>query len=264
LPIRSALDYHNGMFRLCAMSAARFNEQHHDDSAEEVIHAAVSRFRSKPVLTTSFGIQSAVLLHMTSRIRPDIPVVWIDTGYLPPETYRYAEDLTKQFDLNLQVYQSDLSPARMEAIHGRLWERSEPEALDAYHRMRKVQPLHRAFRDLGAKIWITGVRSTQTDFRSGLDRAVRHGVMCKIHPLLHWTDDDVERYFRRWNLPRHPLESAGYRTVGDAHLSRATGNEDEPDRATRFGGKRQECGIHLPVETPPSAPLIPVTRRSHG
>lgn len=252
------------MFRLCAMSAARFSEQHHDDSAEEVIRSAVSRFGSRPVLTTSFGIQSAVLLHMTSRIRPDIPVVWIDTGYLPAETYRYADDLMKRFDLNLHVYQSEISPARMEAIHGRLWERPEPEALDTYHRMRKVQPLQRAFRDLRAKIWITGVRSSQTDFRSGLDRAVRHGVMCKIHPLLHWTDEDVERYFREWDLPRHPLATAGYRTVGDAQLSEAAADDDKDDRATRFGGRTQECGIHLPVNATSPTPRVPVVRRTIG
>lgn len=243
------------------MSAARFTEQHHDASAEEVIHAAVSRFGSRPVLTTSFGIQSAVLLHMSSRIRPGIPVVWIDTGYLPAETYRYAEDLTERFRLNLHVYQSDVSPARMEAIHGRLWERPEPEALDAYHRMRKVQPLHRAFRELRAKIWITGVRSSQTDYRARLPRAVRHGVMCKVHPLLHWTDEDVERYFQEWDLPRHPLAMAGYQTVGDAQLSRPKDAGDGDDRTTRFNGRTQECGIHLSAETMPASPLIPIARR---
>lgn len=199
---------------------------------------------------------------MTARIRADIPVVWIDTGYLPAETYRYAEELTKRLSLNLHVYQSDISPARMEAIHGRLWEQPEREALDTYHSIRKVEPLHRAFRELRAKIWITGVRRAQTDFRAGLKRAVRHGVMCKVHPLLEWKDEEIERYFEEWNLPRHPLASKGYTTVGDAQLSRAATESDSGERTTRFGGKTQECGIHLPAEGERRRPVIPIMHRT--
>jgi len=95
-------------------------------------------------LTTSFGIQSAVLLHQLSQLTQSlggvkIPVIWVDTGYLPPETYRYAEQLLQRLPLDLRVVQSDLSPARMEAIHGRLWESSEAEDRQLYNQIRKAR-----------------------------------------------------------------------------------------------------------------------------
>ena len=226
------------------MSTRRFARRYADSPAQAVIHAAVSRFGSRVVVTTSFGIQSAVLLHMVSRIAPATPVVWIDTGYLPPETYRYADRLAREFDLNLHVYQSTVSPARMEALHGRLWEEEDPQALDRYHHLRKVEPLDRALRDLRATAWLAGVRRAQTEHRAGLPRVQRQGRMCKIHPILDWSDDDVERYFREHDLPRHPLAEQGYLTVGDAQLSRPVAPGETDPRASRFGGRKQECGIH--------------------
>ena len=74
------------------------------------------------MLSTSFGVQSAVMLHLATRVKPDVKILWIDTGYLPPETYRFAAALTRRLGLNLTVEQSDITPARMEALHGKLWE----------------------------------------------------------------------------------------------------------------------------------------------
>lgn len=210
-------------------------------------------------MTTSFGIQSAVLLHMATRAEPQIPVIWIDTGYLPAETYRYADQLAEHLTLNLHVYQSRMTPARMEALYGRLWEHPDPAALDRYHAIRKVEPLNRALRELGAKAWLAGVRRDQTDHRATFKRIQRHGRYCKYHPLLEWRDADVTAYLDAHDLPRHPLAERGYVTVGDAQLSRplavdAGGRADGPAhesdaavtaRATRFGGRKQECGIHV-------------------
>ena len=101
-------------------------------------------------LTTSFGIQSSVLLHLLSGMDRgrDIPVIWVDTGYLPPETYRYAEDLSQRFDLNLHIAQSSSSAARMEALHGRLWESGVVEDMELYLKIRKVEPLEEAMHRL--------------------------------------------------------------------------------------------------------------------
>jgi phosphoadenosine phosphosulfate reductase len=90
-------------------------------------------------LTTSFGIQAAVSLHLISRLDRRVPVIWVDTGYLPPETYAYAEDLMQRLDLQVRVAQAVMSPARMEALHGRLWESGQVEDLETYHRIRKVE-----------------------------------------------------------------------------------------------------------------------------
>lgn len=248
--------------RWCTISVRRFQRRLAAAPATSIIEAAVSRLGSRAVVTSSFGTQSAVLLHMVRQIAPRIPVVWIDTGYLPPETYQYAHRLKREFDLNLHTYQSHMSPARMEALYGRLWEETDPAALERYHQIRKVEPLHRALRELSATAWIAGVRRSQTDYRRTLQVAQRQGRICKIHPLLEWSDEDVAAYFDEHDLPRHPLSAQGYATVGDAHLSRpvdastSTSNSTSVDaeatatadadtaRATRFAGRAQECGIH--------------------
>ena len=122
-------------------------------SAQDQLKWGFEQFDERFVLTTSFGIQSAVLLHMTVGIKSNLKpkVIWIDTGYLPKETYNYAEELTKLFELNLVVAQSPISPARMEASYGRLWETGLPKDLEKYHQIRKVEPLEKAFSDLNYK-----------------------------------------------------------------------------------------------------------------
>jgi len=221
-----------------------------DASPEAVVAAAAERFGDGLVVTTSFGIQAAATLHLASTVVPGIPVLWVDTGYLPPETYRFADALARRLDLDLHVYQSPVSPARMEALHGRPWEEGSAEALDRYDRLRKVEPLQRGLRELGATAWISGVRADQTEFRRTLRRIDRHGERAKIHPILHWSARDVHAYLKRHDLPYHPLFEQGYATVGDWHSSRPAGaGASEADaRATRFGGLKQECGIHLTPE----------------
>ena len=126
-------------------------------SAEDRVAWALERFGSSVVLTSSFGAQAAVCLHLVTRQRPDIPVILVDTGYLFPETYRYIDALTERLELNLKVYRAELSPAWQEARFGRLWEQGV-EGLDRYNEMNKVEPMQRALRELGAKAWIAGLR----------------------------------------------------------------------------------------------------------
>ncbi len=201
-------------------------------------------------LTTSFGIQSAVLLHQVRQLAQSlgdakIPVIWVDTGYLPPETYRYAEQLLERLPLDLQIVQSELSPARMEALHGRLWESSEAEERQLYNQIRKVQPLDRAFHDLDVHCWASGVRGGQTDHRRGMSVLDSVRGLWSLRPLLSWTKKDVYYYMQEHDLPQHPLFEQGYSTVGDWHSS-APEDGTLRGRATRFGGLHQECGIHLP------------------
>ncbi|MBW2448126.1 MAG: phosphoadenylyl-sulfate reductase [Deltaproteobacteria bacterium] len=215
---------------------------------EAVVAAAAERFGDGLVVSTSFGIQAAATLHLASSIVPGIPVVWVDTGYLPPETYRFADTLVRQLDLNLHVFQSPMSPARMEALHGRAWEEGTVEALDRYDQLRKVEPLQRGLQELGATAWISGVRAEQTAHRKTLPRVGRHGGRAKIHPILHWSARDLHGYLKANGLPYHPLFDEGYATVGDWHSSRPVGADDTDERSTRFGGLKQECGIHLSPE----------------
>ncbi|MFM2079625.1 MAG: hypothetical protein RLZZ219_307 [Cyanobacteriota bacterium] len=196
-------------------------------------------------LTTSFGIQAAVSLHLLSRLDRSVPVIWVDTGYLPPETYTYAEALIERLGLRVHVAQARMSPARMEALHGRLWETGRVEDLETYHRIRKVEPLDRAMADLGVSCWASGVRGRQTDHRSAMQPLELVRGRWALRPLLDWTSRDVYYYMQEHELPQHPLFALGYSTVGDWHSS---GPDDgtSSGRSTRFGGLKQECGIHLP------------------
>lgn len=227
-----------------------------ESTPAETVRHAHELFGNKLVMSTSFGIQSAVLLHIVTRQVPDIPVIWIDTGYLPTETYRYAERLRKELDLKLHVYQSTLSPAHMEALHGRLWESGKPEDLDRYHWLRKLEPMQRALWDLGASAWLSGIRRNQTAYRETLPAVTMQWGVLKIHPILSWTDDDVERYIAEHKLIRHPLQEEGFMSVGDAQLSSPPHAPAESDqqrrdgstgtgRSGRFNGLREECGLHV-------------------
>jgi phosphoadenosine phosphosulfate reductase len=223
------------------------NHQLADADALKIVQWAVDTFGEGLVMTTSFGIHSAVMLHMVTRVIPDIPVIWIDTGYLPNVTYLFAEQLTERLQLNLKVYQSPISPARMEAIHGRLWAQNDVESLNLYDQIRKVEPMQRALQELKATAWLAGLRRGQTDHRKTLNVVNLQGAIYKVLPILNWTSKQVYEYLVAYDLPYHPLFDQGYVTVGDWHSSRPLSADDANERDTRFKGLKQECGIHLPM-----------------
>ena len=196
-------------------------------------------------LSSSFGAESALMLHLVTRDAPGIPIVFLDTGYLFPETYQFAEELTQKLGLNLKVYGPRMTPARQEALYGRLWNGSE-EDLAKYHQINKIEPMDRALRELGASAWIAGLRRDQTEFRSGL-RVVEPQAdgLLKIHPILGWTKKDIRDYMLAHDLPYHPLYHYGYRSIGDVHSTTPT-TLDQDERDGRHLGEKRECGIHLP------------------
>lgn len=221
------------------------NERLANADAPTAIEWAAETFGDGLAMTSSFGAQSALMLHLATRVLPDIPVIFIDTGYLFPETYRFAEELTDRLKLNLKVYQPAMSPARMEALRGKLWEEGL-DGLNEYDRVRKVEPLQRAMAELGVTAWLAGLRAKQTEFRKSLRKLEKQGARYKVHPVLAWTTKDVHEYLKRHDLPYHPLYDQGYASIGDVHSTRPiTAQEDE--RAGRFRGLKQECGIHLPA-----------------
>lgn len=203
---------------------------------------AVETFGGRLVLTTSFGAQAAVMLHLVTRIVPDIPVVFIDTGYLFPETYRFARDLAQRLKLNLKKYRGEMSAAEQEALFGKLWEQG-PEALTRYNFLNKVEPMDRAVRDLGATAWLAGLRRDQASSRRELGVVQVQNRVTKIHPILDWSGRDVRRYLTKHDLPYHPLWEQGYVSIGDWHSTAplAAGMTEEE---TRFNGMKRECGLH--------------------
>ncbi|MGF1535615.1 MAG: phosphoadenosine phosphosulfate reductase [Elainellaceae cyanobacterium] len=222
------------------------NRQLSRADAERIVRWAIEAFGDGLIMSTSFGIQSAVMLHLVTQVKPNIPVVWVDTGYLPAKTYLFAESLTTRLDLNLHVYQSELSPARMEALYGKLWAQTDLESLNQYDRIRKVEPMQRALRELNAQAWLAGLRAEQTQHRRSLEVVNRQSGVYKVLPILSWTSKEIYYYLKDNDLPYHPLFDEGYMSVGDWHSSRPITASDDDARDTRFHGVKQECGLHLP------------------
>lgn len=206
------------------------------------IEAAVAHFGDSLILSTSFGIQSAVMLHLATSVKPDMPVVFVDTGYLFAETYQFAEGLRERLNLNLKVYQPRVTAARFEALHGRLWEGGEEE-LRQYGLVHKVEPMNRALAELGAQAWMSGLRHAQASTRQNLQVVERQKRTWKIHPILEWSERDVYHYLVQHNLPYHPLWEKGYVSVGDWHSSQPLSAGLAPEQ-TRFNGVKRECGLH--------------------
>ena len=211
-------------------------------SAVERVRWSLQTLPKQHVMSSSFGAQAAVMLHLMSSENPDIPVVLIDTGYLFPETYRFIDELAHRLDLNLQVFRADLSPAWQEARHGERWSQGIA-GLQAYNDENKVLPMKRALRQLDAGTWFAGLRRGQAKSRSATPFLDWSGNRWKVHPIADWTDRDVHRYLKQHDLPYHPLWEQGYLSIGDRHTTRSIHEVGDAER-TRFFGLKRECGLH--------------------
>jgi phosphoadenosine phosphosulfate reductase len=212
-------------------------------TAEQRVRWALDRFRPEIMLSTSFGVQSAVLLHMVTQQWPEIPVVMVDTQYLFPETYRFADQLTERLKLNLKVYRAQVSSAWLEARHGKLWEHGA-EGIERYNQINKVEPMQRAIRELGARGWITGLRRQQAISRNGVGVLQKQNGVVKIQPIIDWTDRMIYDYLKKYDLPYNPLWEQGYVSIGDVHTTRPL-TADMTEEQTRFFGLKRECGLHI-------------------
>ncbi len=212
-------------------------------TAEERVAFALDRWKPDILLTSSFGAQAAVLLHMATRQWPDIPIVLLDTQYLFPETYKFVDELTKRLGLNLKVYQAPISREWQEARWGKLWEQGV-EGITRFNAVNKVEPMGRALEELGAQAWITGLRRSQSSTRAGLQALAVQDGRVKVHPIYDWSNKDVHQYLTKHDLPYHPLWFEGYVSIGDVQTSRPMG-ADMTEEETRFFGLKRECGIHI-------------------
>jgi phosphoadenosine phosphosulfate reductase len=212
-------------------------------AAERRVEWALAALAGEHALSSSFGVQAAVSLHLVTRARPDIPVILVDTGDLFPEPYRFVDELRERLQLNLKVYRPEIGTAWMEARFGRLWEQGA-EGIARYNRLRKLEPMQRALGELGVRTWIAGIRRSQSESRAQTGFLELHDGRWKLHPIADWRDHDVWRYLHRHDLPYHPLWHEGYVSIGDVHSTRRwePGMRDED---TRFFGLQRECGLHL-------------------
>ena len=215
-------------------------------SSLEILEWGFDKFGNNLAFTTSFGIQSSVLLHLiqSSSLKNKVKIFWIDTGYLPKETYLYADILINRLSLNIDILQSKISPAYMEAVYGKLWESKSEEDIDKYHQMRKVEPLEEALKKYSISCWVSGVRAQQTENRSKMKFIESIRDRLSLRPILGWTQKEIFYYMEENKLPQHPLFAKGYSSIGDWHSSSAE-TVSTKGRATRFGGTKQECGLHV-------------------
>ncbi|MEM9383782.1 MAG: phosphoadenylyl-sulfate reductase [Pseudomonadota bacterium] len=211
-------------------------------TAPQRVAWALEHLPGSVVVSSSFGAQSAVMLHMVTRQRPDVPVILIDTGYLFPETYRFVDELTERLSLNLKVYRPATSAAWQEARYGKRWEQGEL-GISAYNQENKVEPMERALRELQVGTWFSGLRRVQASTRRALPVLSGSGERWKVLPVVDWSDRDVFEYLKAHELPYHPLWFEGYVSIGDVHTTQSLHDAGSADD-TRFFGLLRECGIH--------------------
>lgn len=219
-----------------------WNERFAKLTASQRVACALQTLPETHILTSSFGAQAAVCLHLLTAAKPDIPVVVIDTGYLFPETYQFIEQLSVLLDLNLRVCRAAQSPSWQEAIYGQRWQQGVA-GLEQYNYDNKVEPMQRALQDLRVGTWFTGVRRSQASSRAATPFIQHSGSYFKVAPIADWTDRDVHKYLKEHDLPYHPLWEQGYVSIGDVHTTRSI-HEAGSAEQTRFFGLKRECGLH--------------------
>ncbi|MGJ8582083.1 MAG: phosphoadenylyl-sulfate reductase [Psychromonas sp.] len=226
---------------------AEVNQLLEKQTAEQRVQWAIDNLESEFVLSSSFGIQAAVCLHMITSVKADTPVILTDTGYLFPETYRFIDDLTEQLNLNLKIYKAEHGPAWQEARFGKLWDQGV-DGLTKYNQINKVEPMKRALKELNAKTWFSGLRRSQSSSREDLSvLSIQNGCF-KFLPIVDWTNKEVHYYLQDNDLSYHPLWEQGYVSVGDVQTSRPL-EIGMTEEETRFFGLKRECGLHEdPIE----------------
>jgi len=212
-------------------------------TAEDVLEEhLLRRFPGKIALVSSFGTESAILLHMIAQIDKATPVIFLETGKLFPETLAYRDALIARLGLT-GVRNIRPSGAQLAAWDpdGKLWQKD----VDLCCAIRKTNPLDEALEGFDA--WITGRKRAQGGTRSNLN-VVETGPDGRItvNPLAHWDDARITAYFEEHDLPHHPLEAEGYTSIGCASCTmRPRPGEDK--RSGRWAGlDKTECGIHMP------------------
>lgn len=194
-----------------------------EKSPEEILQWAFD-LNKKVMLSTTFGPFTSVLIHMTTRIKPDVPVVWVDSGYNTNNTYITAEKLIQDYDLNMHIYTPELTTARRDALMNGI-PSPDDDMHEEFTRQVKLEPFQRAFAEIKPDIWLNGMRKEETEFRKSLDivTIAANGVV-KVAPLFNWTELDLEEYLYERELPQV---------------------EDYFDPTKAFDNR--ECGLHTKI-----------------
>lgn len=215
-------------------------QQFETRTPQQIIRWAVDEFWPEVALSSSFQTQSMPLLHMATRIRHDILIFFLDTGYHFWETLLFQEQLASHWKLNVLTLYRDNRWDEFTRNRIRTLPSDDPNLCCFIH---KVQPMQRAMKDM--KAWISGIRRDQTPVRARAKiLELQEDGLLKINPLLNWTKEDIKNYLREHGLPVHPLFQRGYRSIGCSPCTVAIGLNDD-ERAGRWHGRGKiECGLH--------------------
>ncbi len=190
--------------------------------------------------TSSFQSHSLALLHIISRIDRSIPVYFMNTGFLFPETLAFAEQIAADFGLSIMGLRPLVPKIHQLDDHGQLYFASDP---DYCCYLNKIQPLEPVL--MTHDVWINGIRGDQNDNRKAMQEEERapHGTV-RYHPMLHWTSRMVHEYGKQHALPPHPLEAAGYLSIGCEPCTTKYFGDGNERNSRWFGLNKTECGLH--------------------
>jgi len=214
----------------------------------KIVEWAHAQFGRDIMMSSSFGAESALLIHMATRVLPDIRIVMVDTGYLFPETHRFMEELRHRFNLNVWVYRTRNDPIAYlkQAGEGDPSWRNDVPACCAIN---KNEPFERAMMELKPRAWLRGIRRHQADTRRNrqiLEWSSRYDCYA-VSPLLNWSSKEIYYYLKQHDLPFHPLYEKGYLSIGcnPTSCTRAVGEGEDPRSGRWSGTDKVECGINL-------------------
>ena len=228
---------------LSSASAGPFNSHQARVAAAQALVSQELAAHIEPVVTNSFQAEDMVLLHMVLQTLPAVPVVFLDTGYHFAEVMQYRDRMAAEWKLNLVSLQAEQSVPEQEALFGIL-NRTDPGKCCG---LRKVKPLFSALEGYG--LWFTGLRREQAKSRAALsevdDFKLPSGKLIrKISPLTEWSARDVWTYAAKHDIPLLNLYDKGYTSIGCEPCTSLPTDPNDP-RSGRWGGQKQECGIHL-------------------
>lgn len=227
------------MPELTAEALARLNVKFEAAHPTEIIRWAAETFRPSVALTSSFGADSAALLHMAVSVDPQLEIRTVDTGVLFPETYEFIEALRKRLTLNLVVTKSRLNTAKFLTEHAG----QAPGAPGFCCEEDKVEAMERAL--AGLKGWMTGLQRSDapTRAKTPIVQALDTGVI-KVAPIAAWTTKQVYDYIKAHDLPFHPLWAQGYTSIGCWPCTTRPVDPNNPRSGRWTGQDKTECGIH--------------------
>jgi len=184
---------------------ASANAELRGQSALDIVKWAIAQADGRAIVSTNFRPYEAVILHLATRVQPDIPVLWVDHGYNRPATYKHAEQLKALLKLNIKAYVPKLTAAHYDAVHGGMPKPTpeNEECIKAFSTVMKLEPFQRGMKELAPTVWITALRKVQNPNRAGLDivsQDANFGSL-KVSPVFYWADAEIEAYLKKHNLP---------------------------------------------------------------